>query len=233
MDLGKSQYVFCLTFHTSNTLLDTFFPWEILGYIGCLQGHLKVKEIPKQNQYWLRKRWGKQSTLDLVQTFCGAWGNRRGKIFFFVITHQKFYSCPQPYPPIIWCVGGFLFCLFLDDEVEKIVFILQTLHASLEHHYISVLCGPHGKVGIREDGCSFLQFNCTFNCWNLILCRAAQIVLALEVMLIKASTVGQHGPKCSMLNFTVQEKRDKESKLWNVYHLSINLLERKVKFLSL
>lgn len=31
-----------------------------------------------------------------------------------------------------------------------------------------------------------------------------------------------------MLNFIVQEKNGKESRLWNVYHLSINLLERKV-----
>lgn len=53
LGLGKSQYVFCLTFRTSNTALDTFFLGEILGYIGCLQGLLKVKEIPKQNQYCL------------------------------------------------------------------------------------------------------------------------------------------------------------------------------------
>lgn len=53
--LGKSQNVFCLTFHTSHTALDTFFLGEILGYIRCLQGLLKLKKSPRQNQYWLKK----------------------------------------------------------------------------------------------------------------------------------------------------------------------------------
>lgn len=117
---------------------------------------MKVKEIPKQNQYWLKKDEKGRELWIWFKHFVmpGGIGEER---FFFVIAHQKFYSPPQPYPPIIWYVGVFLFWFGLfDDEVEKVVIIMRTLHASLEQHYISVLCGPSWEGWAKRRWLQFL-----------------------------------------------------------------------------
>lgn len=69
-------------------------------------------------------------------------GKSRGKIFFFGDNPPKilFPSSALPSHYLV-CESVFVLFLFFDDEVEKVVFVLQTLHASLEQHYISVECG--------------------------------------------------------------------------------------------
>lgn len=68
---------------------------------------------------------------------------------FFVITYQKFLFPPQPYPPIIWCVGVFVFC-FLMVKWEKFYPSCQ-LCILLWSSIIFVYSVDHlGKVGVRE-----------------------------------------------------------------------------------
>lgn len=68
------------------------------------------------------------------------------------IGEERFFFCDNS-PKILFhssdllshylvCGSVFVLFLFFDDEVEKVVFILQTPHVSLGQHSVSLLCGP-------------------------------------------------------------------------------------------
>lgn len=100
------------------------------------------------------------------------------------------------------------------------------MHSSpLEQHHMCAVWTILGRWG-KRCSCSFLQLNCSLNCWDLILCRAAQVMLAVERNIYK--NLAQWPANCSMLDFTAQEERGKESWVFIVCQLSISLLESKI-----
>lgn len=128
-------------------------------------------------------------------------GEEERKDFFFVITHQKFLFPPlppPPYPPIIWCVGVFLFCFcFLMVKWEKSYPSCQ-LCILLWSSIVFVYSVDHlGKVGVREVAAVVSCSLTTLSVVEIWFCvELLRLCWHWRGILIKPSIVGQLSVPC-------------------------------------